>query len=774
MIDGGCFDSLGDPVGAAKEAYRLADVMEARMGGFRTAMGGGHVGLKYDLNVPTACALGNAPLILMSPVWIAEFIVDSIKAGEEDILAGPLGMLAHEFSHVNYDPFMPVNGEIGPAELGQEWNGALKHFSNVLEDARIESCMAEDSSRGKVYIRRMLAGLLKKAKDKGPQNYVDMYPVFAGRKLVPDEIKKPMGDAWAKTHGQAKRKEVDEIAVRYQELRDVMPNGSEREELVDLLKKYVDLLVEEDKDPPPSSCPSGEHREQQEKQEQQQQPSPPQQPPPSDQQKKDSEEGGEGEGSGESEEGESQDPDSKDGTESQEGDGDQTQEGDGQPGEDSGEGEEQEGGGSGDGRPDEHQEGGEEDGEGGGAEGDKDGEEEGEGGGAEGDGKGGEGESGEGDQDGTGAGEGQTGEGQEGGSQDSEGSSDGESGGKTSGNEAGTAEAAGEEDTQKESGGNRPEYKVDKKTREEIEKEIEKYDEETAAEYRASTDETDSGDTEAAERDPLADIEMPSPPPPRTEYEATTIDYDERSASRQNALIFDERKRQIERILRDKRNRHHSQRKGTFHTKSYMRSMTRSAHDDAKFFRQTQTAGKGHGDIDIVVGLDVSGSMEDEFWDLHEAAYNMKRIFGDMNMETSVILWSTRGGVLYGRGERVVGSVLREGNRGNGVMGGGTDPSAGSSIAYEILSKTARQKTLWLNMTDGGWAAEDTYVQKMKQELGTITSLILMGGSAHHLNPKDSMFAYYDKIEVADNMRRVAEVMVDVLEEVVASTAASR
>lgn len=129
-------------------------------------------------------------------------------------------------------------------------------------------------------------------------------------------------------------------------------------------------------------------------------------------------------------------------------------------------------------------------------------------------------------------------------------------------------------------------------------------------------------------------------------------------------------------------------------------------------------------DIECVILLDNSGSMQDMITPAYNAMWSVKRALDSINASTTVIQFGTYGEVLYGANSSA-GSVILTAPRSGG---GGTNPFYSIKRAKDILDSSSRAIKLFLIITDGEWSAAqscDELILSMRLS-GVLTSLAFL------------------------------------------------
>lgn len=159
-------------------------------------------------------------------------------------------------------------------------------------------------------------------------------------------------------------------------------------------------------------------------------------------------------------------------------------------------------------------------------------------------------------------------------------------------------------------------------------------------------------------------------------------------------------------LLRDRRKKIPRQKEGKLDVPSVIKTV-----GDANIvgrlpvYNQTLHAAKGHGNTEVVVALDYSGSMQGEFWELSVEAYLMKQMFDYLRMSSLFIAWSSGkpGGTMYGTKETA--------KHGKVVDGDAADPGEGGTSfdcavlpAVDCLENSPRYHKIYVTMSDGVWS----------------------------------------------------------------------
>lgn len=129
-------------------------------------------------------------------------------------------------------------------------------------------------------------------------------------------------------------------------------------------------------------------------------------------------------------------------------------------------------------------------------------------------------------------------------------------------------------------------------------------------------------------------------------------------------------------------------------------------------------------DIEAVILLDASGSMNGIIEEASNAMWALKRAFDAVEISTTVIAYDNHSETLYDSQERATLSVRIP------AKGGGTNPSDGLNQAARIFSGSGRKHKLLVTLTDGAWASghdrfnlcSEDYIRRMNDD-GVITAL---------------------------------------------------
>lgn len=241
------------------------------------------------------------------------------------------------------------------------------------------------------------------------------------------------------------------------------------------------------------------------------------------------------------------------------------------------------------------------------------------------------------------------------------------------------------------------------------------------------------------------------------------------------ARLWYPKEQEIRRMLTDKSRTLHQQPRGRIHMRSVRKQMPRGGEN---YRARLKTADRGHGQLEIVTGFDVSGSVNyKDVETLSRCMTHIKRICDNLRIPASVIAWSEKRAYMYGPEDRAQPSVVRTPDY--GVSGSGTLPEASSVKSMEILRKSQKKHKLYLNMTDGNWGSgRDQPLIDEKPAVGCSAHLVLFGmGYSPDNMPNDATMRQwegYDTIGFSDTAEGVAELFLESVRECVQSTRAGR
>ena len=231
--------------------------------------------------------------------------------------------------------------------------------------------------------------------------------------------------------------------------------------------------------------------------------------------------------------------------------------------------------------------------------------------------------------------------------------------------------------------------------------------------------------------------------------------------------VIEEAEYKISSLLADKLIIEERKKDGRFSIPSVMPSVMTTGGLNGKWYEQLHYAGKGHGDIEIVIGLDVSGSMSDHYGPMAVLCRILKKCFDSLNFSTSVLIWSSSAHQVYGKNDRVTAdSEVPDISE---YVGGGTDPNCCGVMASSIFDVSTRARRFYVIMTDGEWWDEDDTIDQMTYKDDFWSLLVYYS----HEQIEDNPFRGYDQYVELDNMQQLGQAIVDFVEQGVSQTAAS-
>lgn len=129
-------------------------------------------------------------------------------------------------------------------------------------------------------------------------------------------------------------------------------------------------------------------------------------------------------------------------------------------------------------------------------------------------------------------------------------------------------------------------------------------------------------------------------------------------------------------------------------------------------------------DLEVVLLLDVSGSMGWAAVDSHQAMWAIKNALDSIDASTTVITYDDECKILYSSSERA-GAISKY-----AFTAGGTDPTEGLNQAARIFAHTKRANKILITLTDGYWytrtddfgMSADDYIKRMRHS-GVTTAL---------------------------------------------------
>jgi hypothetical protein len=142
-------------------------------------------------------------------------------------------------------------------------------------------------------------------------------------------------------------------------------------------------------------------------------------------------------------------------------------------------------------------------------------------------------------------------------------------------------------------------------------------------------------------------------------------------------------------------------------------------HDIDEAFDQWELGREDAVDIECVVLLDISGSMDWCIDNAYQSMWAIKRALDKVNATTTVVAYDTEAYTIYGPEERAGIQMKYSGS------GGGTDPGKAIAYANSVLANSERAIKLLISITDGEWGTTpeiDSTVMRLRNA-GVLTSL---------------------------------------------------
>jgi Mg-chelatase subunit ChlD len=142
-------------------------------------------------------------------------------------------------------------------------------------------------------------------------------------------------------------------------------------------------------------------------------------------------------------------------------------------------------------------------------------------------------------------------------------------------------------------------------------------------------------------------------------------------------------------------------------------------------FDQWDTGREDAVDMEVVVLLDISGSMDWAVKDAYDSMWAIKRALDKINASTTVLTFGSESSVLYSSDERATHQRRFAGT------GGGTNPIDALRYSKFIMANSSRAIKIVIAITDGVWSytknslgisKEDAILQEMRRA-GVITAL---------------------------------------------------
>ena len=132
-------------------------------------------------------------------------------------------------------------------------------------------------------------------------------------------------------------------------------------------------------------------------------------------------------------------------------------------------------------------------------------------------------------------------------------------------------------------------------------------------------------------------------------------------------------------------------------------------------------------DIEAVVLLDVSGSMDWALRSSYQSMWSIKRALDKVNASTTVVTFGSTAELLYSSDERATTTMKYAGD------GGGTEPKQAVEYAYSVLANSNRAIKLFIAITDGMWYNSENTDNQIRQlrKAGVLTALAYVVNPEH-------------------------------------------
>lgn len=146
--------------------------------------------------------------------------------------------------------------------------------------------------------------------------------------------------------------------------------------------------------------------------------------------------------------------------------------------------------------------------------------------------------------------------------------------------------------------------------------------------------------------------------------------------------------------------------------------------DFDEMFDQWSDGNQDVTDIECVILLDNSGSMQDMITPAYNAMWSVKRALDSINATTTVIQFGSYGSILYSSDSQA-GPTIRTARRDGG---GGTSPWSSIKKAKDILDNSSRAIKMLLVITDGEWSHAnscDEIILTLRMQ-GVLTGLVFL------------------------------------------------
>lgn len=132
-------------------------------------------------------------------------------------------------------------------------------------------------------------------------------------------------------------------------------------------------------------------------------------------------------------------------------------------------------------------------------------------------------------------------------------------------------------------------------------------------------------------------------------------------------------------------------------------------------------------DIEVVLAVDYSGSMQGQMVQACETMWIIKRALERIGADVTVFAFSDQSYTIYTKHENADSNKARI----IGV-GGGTNPSGAVQEGLRILGNSKRKAKAFIFVTDGAWGGSSEQTIKRMNSYGVITALAYIGRSGYY------------------------------------------
>ena len=163
-------------------------------------------------------------------------VMNNNFGGIEDIKSD----LFHEVGHFLYDPCMQVNGEL-KSVFNRSFTLAEHRRRNLIFDSVVEKHISDDFEFAKAMIQ---SGMQSEWGYRSPGSMIaEDYLHIGHRMFVSDALKNSARNAFVRVVGDEGASDWDGWNEQLMKLRDVFPDGEEREECVKLVRPMLEFLA---------------------------------------------------------------------------------------------------------------------------------------------------------------------------------------------------------------------------------------------------------------------------------------------------------------------------------------------------------------------------------------------------------------------------------------------------------------------------------------------------------------------------------------------------